>query len=138
MQSRTFPSPYLVLAIGILAVSSAAILTDQYDVEADVWGSDEETADAIRVAVIRAGHGAASNRSVESSRWVDLSQQDGEGQYMTHGAKHRIDFVFRVPILDAQETALALITTDATTVDFITETTFATTIANQLDLDGPP
>ncbi len=118
-------------------VASSAILTDVYDVECDVWGSDEEVADRIRVAIIRAAHNASSNRSIESGRWRDLTQEEDIAGHMNHGAKHRIEFVFRVPILDEQEVALALIEDDETSVDFVDKPTFDTTVTN-LDLDGPP
>lgn len=121
-------------------VASTPILTDSYDVEADVWGESEEAADEIRIAIIRAGYKAASNRSIEVGGWRDLTEVPDDAAYQTYGAAHRVEFVFNVPIMSERtETDLALVLTTPVTEGFVTSETFATTIANQLDLDsGPP
>jgi hypothetical protein len=122
----------------LVTVSSSAILTDTYQVEAFVWGQDADTADRIREAVIRAAHKTLSNRTAEAGRWEDKTETEEEAAWETLGAYHRIEFVFRVPILENEnEQEIALLTSHSETIDYVTQATLDA-IVDDKDLTGPP
>jgi hypothetical protein len=106
-------------------VAAAAILTDTYDVEAFVWGTNDDEADRIREAIIRAAHKTLSNRTAEAGAWQDNTQTEDGAAWETLGAQHRIEFIFRVPIREFEDDQpTALLTSHSETYDYVTQTEF--------------
>jgi hypothetical protein len=119
-------------------VAATAILTDTYAVEAFVWGSDDDEADRIREAVIRAAHKTLSNRTAEAGAWQDLTQDEQEAAWGTKGAYHRIEFIFRVPIREFEdEQPTALLTSHSETFDYVNQTEFEDA-TDDLELPASP
>lgn len=133
------PKTHLSTDVVPVEVQSSAIRTDTYDVEALVWGETEELADRIREAIIRAGHKALTGRTAEAGRWEDKTEDDEQAAWMLLGASHRIEFIFRVPILENENPQeLALLTSHSETVEYVDQDTFDDDFANPLDLDAGP
>jgi hypothetical protein len=102
-------------------VASNAILTNVLDVEAHIWGADEDTAEMILENVVRAMNRRLTLRGHDPVKWENLTQVPENAGRNVYGSAFVLFTTFKSPVLDVVDQATATMLTHTETGEYVSQ-----------------